>query len=644
MKISSKLNGFFVLLLLFILLLGYAGIVVQKRLNDNFQKYAGRVLPSAIEAIKMRADIDDVLEYSRLYDMTMLGEYRWKAWSALKNTERDLLLYLEYSNRHIPQQKLKQIDASVRLFCKYARLHLNANNITSNRDNVKFKNLMNIQVLKIRYELKQIIDRDVANTKMTESILEDTTSWSFYLILSVFIASILVFAVALVNINLYIVLPIRRLTNIARVISDGNVDVLIPDTIKKYKNEIAVLAQSFDKMVKYLLELARSRDDLNMAINEREEQQLSLTTVSPRILTHTSTLLLSSYSQHLLGNVQAAIGYSELLNHDALLPEKRKTYLHTIKKTLSESIQLIEDLKLIENIETNTLNIVSEICSLHEIIDDCDQYARKRIEELSKHIKVSVSKAKIIDSLIIDKQSLKQVFIKLIDNSINHSHSGKLQLGYTVSGDEITFYVKDSGTGISDSDLSYAFEKYKHHTSKVLATNNHGFGLAICRGIVHAMGGQIWIERSDQEGITVFFTMMNRFQLSQKAERDFFCDWSNKKILVVDDEEINKVLITECLAKTNALLIFADNGERAIELFREQTFDVVLMDLKMPVMDGYQATRHMSAINPSVPIIANTAYTYLHEKEACFSAGCVDYIAKPFNIKELIKVISKYIT
>jgi len=652
-KISIKLNGVFVILLVIIFVLGVAGIMLQKTLNENFQKYAGRILPSAIEAVKLKSDMDQVLEYSRLYEMTGDAEHRWKAWSAIKSTERELTIYLLYSKGHVQRSKLRQIDNGTRHFIKYSEAFLEVQNSNDPAKHEQFKNLMQIQAMKVSYEIKHLIDQDVVQTKDAEVVLKQKTSWSKIFIYTVFGLSLVIFVLAVVDMNVRVIRPIKKLTNIARVISGGNIDERIPDEMMASGNEISQLASSFDKMVRYLVEVSHSRDDLNIQMNEKIETEEEIKEQTDKLLRlkenfeqlpAEQTLVFSSFADDFLIPVNAILGYAELLEQDMISPTKKDEFVGKIKEHSIQLSSLVQDLSTLAKLETDKLKIVKKQFPVRDLLEEVHKYAKRECNKKSKSIEIKVSTPANIDFdlLVTDRYRLKHVFYKLVDNAIIATQHGVISIGFVLNdaATSVRFFVSDTGCGIDAGEFPTIFEKYKHvPPSKRM--RNVGLGLAICKGIMQKLGGEIWLESEVLRGTTAYVEVAipPKYDVTDVMVNSF--DWRGKTFLIADDEEINKVLITELLVKTNACLIFAEDGQCAIDLFKKQKFDLVLMDIKMPEVDGYEATREIKLINPDVPVIANTAYALLHEREQCIEAGCDDYISKPFNISELLLTIHK---
>ena len=208
----------------------------------------------------------------------------------------------------------------------------------------------------------------------------------------------------------------------------------------------------------------------------------------------------------------------------------------------------------------------------------------------------------------------------------------------------VVFYVKDTGQGVPAYIRQTIFNKQKSQLNTI--ENKHiGFSLAVCKSIVQELGGDIWMESTEGNGTSVFFSIkVETKEIINEPITSSNLDWSKYTILVADDEEINKILIQECLEKTNVNLIFARNGKEAVYLFSTTpAIDLILMDIKMPEMDGYKATEIIKIQKKAIPIIANTAYAMLYERDSCINKGFDDYIAKPFSVSDLLTVINKHL-
>jgi len=656
LKVSSKLYSTFIILFIIILTLGYAGFMVQDTLNNNFQKYAGKILPNAIEAIKMRAEMERVSEYSRLYELTGDGENKWKAINAINGLERGLKIYTISARGHIVDSTLKDITSNISLFISYSQNFLNTDKSVNPGSYEQYKNLMNIQELKISFSLNTIIDKDVISTKKTESLLGETTHQSMVLILFAIGISLIVFLLAVVATYLSIVKPIKSLTKTAKIIGEGNVEGTIETYILDKNDEIGVLAQSFKKMVKHLIEVFESRNELNTEVNEEIEKRSKVLEHNERLLKMKSkndnpkneqSSLIASFTDNLTQPINGILGFVELLHQSTISPEKKEYFISQIKNNAVSLSQLIEDLSDLAKIESGKFKLSKVSFPLIDLFTEIVRLAELEKNKLYKTDLRLVTQPDIsIGTIFFDKYRLKQILKKLVDNAIQYTEKGQIEIGYDAFQQEkkIQFYVKDSGNGIPSHIRQTIFNKQKSQ-SNTIDNKQIGLSLAICKSIIEEMGGDIWMESTEGEGTIVYFTISIENQTNVFEPLTVSnVDWKDKVFLVVDDEEINKVLITECLEKTNATLLYAKNGKEAVYMFSTTPkLDIILMDIKMPEMDGYKATEIIKIQNKNIPIIANTAYAMMYERENCLENGFDDYIAKPFSVSDLITVINKHL-
>jgi CheY-like chemotaxis protein len=254
--------------------------------------------------------------------------------------------------------------------------------------------------------------------------------------------------------------------------------------------------------------------------------------------------------------------------------------------------------------------------------------------------------------LFTDGERLKQVISNLINNAIKFTDKGYIEYGFKLIGkDQLLFFIRDSGIGIPENMKDKIFDRFyqlEEHQQK-----NHGgagLGLAICKNIISLLGGTIWIESDVNEGSCFYFQIPIRevpdeLKASTHVKKgNSQPNWSNKRILVAEDDQINFIYINEVLTRCGAQVIHAKNGIEAIDMSElENKIDLILMDIKMPEIDGFEASRYISKARPEVPIIALTAFAMEGDKPKCLKAGCADYISKPIEKKELYTIVDKYI-
>ncbi|MEG1648921.1 MAG: response regulator, partial [Rikenellaceae bacterium] len=264
-----------------------------------------------------------------------------------------------------------------------------------------------------------------------------------------------------------------------------------------------------------------------------------------------------------------------------------------------------------------------------------------------------------LDSCIVstDKERLLQVLHNLVSNAIKFTNEGFIHIGYQLKNDCIEFYVKDTGIGISKKDQQDIFDRFIKINNFIHGT---GLGLPICKSIVEKMGGVLWVESELGEGSCFRFTIPNRINDSNTSitNKDINAsdniitnpittmtidgaNYGNPVVLVAEDADSNYLLVSAILRRQYTI-VRARNGVEAIELFKKCNPDLILMDIKMPLMDGLEAVKHIKEINSDVPIVVLTAFAYDNDKQLALEAGCNDYVTKPIDSKKLLELVQKY--
>jgi CheY-like chemotaxis protein len=253
------------------------------------------------------------------------------------------------------------------------------------------------------------------------------------------------------------------------------------------------------------------------------------------------------------------------------------------------------------------------------------------------------------DIICTDEHRLSQIINNLISNALKFTNDGYVEYGYAQENNSLKFYVRDSGIGIPKEYHEIIFDRFRQVDDKLSRNyGGTGLGLAICKSIVEMMGGRIWIESEPNIGSTFFFTIpyeQKQQMAENKANLVRALDLKNKIILIAEDDYYNYLLLEKLLQSTSAKLLRANNGQEAIDIFNQRDgIDLVLMDIKMPVLNGYDAIKAIRQNNSKVPIIAQTAYAMTDEKQLAVEAGCNYYITKPINQFELFEIFQEIFT
>ena len=356
---------------------------------------------------------------------------------------------------------------------------------------------------------------------------------------------------------------------------------------------------------------------------------------------------LANMSHEIRTPMNAILGFSNLLSANDLPQKAKSEYLGYIKSSGTHLLKLIDDIIDVAKIEAGELKINSKPCDINGLLDELKAVFENVISNNHKSIELEFNKS-INDnefSLITDEIRLKQILTNLIGNAIKFTNTGKIEVGYDAYGRYLQFYVRDTGIGIPQSLHDKIFERF----SQVNTTSfgGTGLGLTITKNLVQLLGGKIWLTSEEGKGSTFFFiipfdlhfenkkTLINH-EIMKTEEIYLF----GTKILIADDDDLNFLLLQKHLQKTGVKLLHAKNGKEAIAMSKKGVH-LILMDMQMPGMNGYEATRNIKALNNSMPIIAQTASVLYFDKERCFEAGCDEYIQKPINREQLLSVIKK---
>lgn len=362
---------------------------------------------------------------------------------------------------------------------------------------------------------------------------------------------------------------------------------------------------------------------------------------------------LANMSHELRTPINGIIGFSNLLLKPDNTVEKKEKYVSQINASTAMLLRLIEDIIDIAKIESGSITIEKSPCKLSDILNELYLHYKQELKARGKEdIKLVYNKFSNINlTIITDPFRLRQVLLNLLSNAVKFTNSGEIEYGFTLDNKEILFYVKDTGIGIKQEHLTQIFERFAQlELSLSRKFGGTGLGLTISKNIIEFLGGTIWVESEWEKGSTFYFKIPADIipASNEIVENAIFnanqFKWNKFTILVAEDDDLNFMFIEEMLLDTEVKLIRAKNGLEAIDLVKiNPEISLVLMDIQMPFMDGYQSTKLILSIRPDLPIIAQTAFALASEKEMSFKAGCIDYISKPLDVEELHIKIKKYL-
>ncbi len=362
---------------------------------------------------------------------------------------------------------------------------------------------------------------------------------------------------------------------------------------------------------------------------------------------------LANISHEIRTPMNAIVGFSQLLSttNDA---QKINTYTNYINKSSLSLLKLIEDIVSISQIESENVKLRINEYNINDILDLMfEDFNRKISSEQKKYLKLFLKKERENQKLIIktDKVRFEQILSNLLNNAIKFTENGFIEFGYNIENKKIIFYVRDTGLGINKDKLGVIFNRFeKIEVSKTKLYGGTGLGLAISKNLVDMLGGEIWVESEVGSGSVFYFSLPTKpFDDKNNAvdftnQKNLQYDFNGKTILVAEDAEYNYLLLEEITELANVKIIWAKNGVEAVDKIKNcPDIDLVLMDMKMPKMNGYEATMKIKEIKPNIPIIGQSAYVMTVERKKAIKAGCDDYLSKPIILETLLQTLYKYL-
>ena len=390
----------------------------------------------------------------------------------------------------------------------------------------------------------------------------------------------------------------------------------------------------------------------DLTLQKKNEQELILAKEKAEESDRLKSAFLANMSHEIRTPMNAILGFSSLLDDDALPSMERKEYLNIINTNANTLLRLIEDIIDISKIEAGTLVIRNKKCELSRMMRDAVQTIKQKVENNQKDIDVrlELDESKALN-VFIDVERLMQILVNLLSNAEKFTSVGTIETGFHLVEPErsILFYVRDTGIGIPEEMLEYIFERFRQvDDSNTRRYGGAGLGLTITKKLVELMGGKIWVKSRPDFGSTFYFKLPY-IPAERQVEKELIyieeqdINWNDRNILIVEDVESNYIYIKAIISRTGAETVWVEDGKSAVDEAQRNKYDVVLMDLQLPILDGYSATKEIRTFNKEVPVIALTAYAREEDRLKALENGCTDYLSKPVSKKELLSKIGQYL-
>ncbi|MGZ2368177.1 ATP-binding protein [Ancylomarina sp. YFZ004] len=418
-----------------------------------------------------------------------------------------------------------------------------------------------------------------------------------------------------------------------------NIDITSRKLSEKLKRENEILLkQQNDDYIALNEELRVSNDHLIQA-RERAEESDNL-----------KSAFLANMSHEIRTPLNAIMGFSSLLADSNLEQNLREEYIQLIDSGGKRLLSLIRDIVDVSKIDAKQLVLNLEICNLNVIIDNL----QSEFALTSSNPDVILTSSKGLPDLEgfieTDQTRLIQIVSNLLENAQKFTKKGSIEFGYSVQQDMLKFYVKDTGIGLNSSEQAIIFERFRQVSNEYSKSGaGTGLGLSIVKGLVNLFGGQIWVSSQPEIGSAFYFTIpfvsrLNTEIDNMKQPLNILKSKTQYTILLAEDELSNFLYMEELLKSYNHKIIHAKDGREAVEMFKQNDkINLILMDIKMPVLNGLDAVKEIRKMNTTVPIIAQTAYVMSEDKQKAIDAGCDDYITKPISQEVLSTYLKKHL-
>ena len=363
------------------------------------------------------------------------------------------------------------------------------------------------------------------------------------------------------------------------------------------------------------------------------------------------SLFLANMSHEIRTPLNAIEGFSRIMA-ETDSPEERMKFMEIIESNNGRVLALINEILDLSRVEAGEIAIKKQMTDLNEMCKGIQLMFKFRCPD---SVNLTWSQPNMKVTLNTDQNRLTQVFSNLISNALKHTSKGSITYGYRLinDGQEVEFFVTDTGSGIAPEDINHIFQTYVSRDAE--QQNGYGLGLALCKIIVEKMNGHITVSSKLGEGSTFRFTLpfegtIGGLQKNSRITTNSRTIRVNTKtnvqnaplILIAEDEDSNYELVRIVLAKRYRLLR-AHNGIEAVTLCEDEHPDMILMDIRMPDMNGLDATRIIKEVNHEIPIVALSAYAFDENIREAKAAGCDEFLAKPFRVEDLLDTVGKYV-
>lgn len=461
--------------------------------------------------------------------------------------------------------------------------------------------------------------------------------------IQIFIKVLLIASVAIVGLlvlilsytfNSRVSSAIEEFSSVAKRVGNGDFRVSLDN---KYKVDFEELAGTFNSMIV----------NLKKIIEEKEFAEHS---------NQVKNLFMANMSHEIRNPLNSILGFSELIRDPNITDKEKNQYLDIVKKTGVVLTTIINDILDISKIETDKVTLELKTFSLTELLNEVKLILDVRCQE--KGIDLKITKRGIVSDLIsTDPVRLKQILINIVGNAIKFTDKGYVEVVYSVENYALNFIIKDTGIGLTTDEKDKLFYPFSQGDVSIRKKyGGSGLGLFLSKKLAQLLGGNIFLKSSvpgvgSEFVVTIDYdSKINKlpepqkmFQPGERTKKHTKDALDKLKVLIVEDSLENQLLLQTYLQRKGIQTLVASNGLEAIEIYLRDGVDVILMDMQMPVMDGYTATQELRKLGCHLPIIAITGYAMKEDNKKCLDSGCDAYLSKPIESQTLIDSIMGYL-
>lgn len=410
----------------------------------------------------------------------------------------------------------------------------------------------------------------------------------------------------------------------------------------------------FDLTKQYEIEeeLRKHKNNLEELVKEKT-YELEIEKDKAQESDRLKSAFLANMSHEIRSPMNTIIGFSDLLENENISSEKRIKYVNLIRTSGNNLLNIINDIVDISKIEAGQINITKEKFDLCEIIELINKEYTKKIEEIP-NIEFKINNCDDNNPLIIysDLLRIQQIITNLLNNAIKFTHKGYIELSYKiVELNKLHICVKDTGIGLSKDQKEYIFSRFRQADEKISREyGGTGLGLTISKNLAELLGGNITVESELNKGSTFILELpydKNIIKIEKPSKTQIehnLVNLEGKKILYVEDDMSSALLMIELLEEKGIIVTHNNRGQQVLNQFNSKNnYDLILLDIQLPDIDGYEITKQIRKIDKEIPIIAQTAFAMLNEQEQILNSGFDDYLSKPIKKEILFKLLEQYL-